>query len=262
MQYTDEIKKIYLTISIFSQFSGVSMKKIFIPFLILYTNNILPSTKSPQQNPQSSPQPQESIIHKELFTTPPPHKNWSLPNRSFPPAPPLPDRIGKPLATPERQSWRFQLITEDFPDSGYTGRYPASFSNQKSLFFLLQNLIAQDSVYPRIQISSVKLPYLQQLIIQVCMVKNVENGAIRYSQNCSSKFTVKYHKNRPDDYIPGNLSIFDIFSEPESARTDHFNNETSANISLILAKNPNILESEFIAQILNVYQSGTFIKES
>lgn len=284
MQYTDENKKIYSTISIFSQFSGVSMKKIFIPFLILCSNNILPSVKSPQQfpaktppspsplqRPQSSPQPQQPIpyhasrcptVHHDTFSTPPPLENLSLTNTSFPAAPPLPDRIGRPMPTPEHKNWGFRFITEDYPDSAYTGPYPVAFSDPKNLFILIQNLIAQNSIYPRIQITSIKLPHLQQLIIQVCMAKSLNNGAIRYTQNCVSKFTIKYFKNHPDAHMPADLSIFDIFSEPKSSKTTSFNNETSADISLILAKNPNIAESEFIAQILNVYQSATFIKEA
>jgi hypothetical protein len=166
------------------------------------------------------------------------------------------------MPTPEHKNWGFRFITEDYPDPAYTGRYPVTFSELKNLFILTQNLITPDSIYPRIQITSIKLPYLQQLIIQVHMAKSMINGEIRYTQGCVSKFTLRYHKNNPEAFIPDHLSIFDIFSEPKSSKNSSFNNETSADISLILAKNPNIAESEFIAQILNVYQSATFIREA
>lgn len=246
------------------------MKKIVILFLILYTNNILPSTNNPQQKPQSGSQPQQPIVvrnppcptvHRESFVTSPQPTHLLFANRSFSPAPPLPERMGKPISHAEPKPWDFQFTTEDFPDPAYTGSHPVTFSNPKDLFFLIRDLIALKPTYPRIQINSVKLPYLQQLIIQVCMKKNPNDGAIRYTQNCTSKITVKYHKNHPEACIPENLSLFDIFSASKPSKTNDFNNQTSAHISLILATNPDLAESELLAQIFNVLASGQFIRE-
>ncbi len=169
--------------------------------------------------------------------------------------------MGKPISHAEPKPWDFQFTTEDYPDSSYTGSNPVTFSNPKDLFFLIRDLMAEDPTYPRIQINSVNLPYLQQLIIQVCMKKNPNDGAIRYTQNCMSKITVKYHKNHPEACIPANLSLFDIFSASKPSKTNDFNNQTSAHISLILATNPDLGESALLAQIFNVYASGQFIRE-